>query len=111
MPTHPECLYYLYKGYTHGVYNMRERNQNPPVVYMEGLYSKRVSVVGDIRYTTKIDLSGRPFFYCHYQTRQRFFLLLLLLLLSLRHFLFITNPINSLAFNSFESMTFSCTIV
>lgn len=34
MPTHPECLYYLYKGYTHththtpGVY-VRERNQNP----------------------------------------------------------------------------------
>lgn len=34
MPTHPECLYYLYKGYTHArhIYfycDMRERNQNP----------------------------------------------------------------------------------
>lgn len=43
MPTHPECLYYLYKGYTYEVY-MCERNQNPlqygiyDVVYMEGLY-------------------------------------------------------------------------
>lgn len=41
MPTHPECLYYLYKGYTHEVYShvciymCGERNQNPPYVYIQ----------------------------------------------------------------------------
>lgn len=44
MPTHPECLYYLYKGYTHEVHTRTykyinictckcERNQNPLVIW------------------------------------------------------------------------------
>lgn len=36
MPTHPECLYYLYKGYTHEVYMCaREIKTHCIVVYME----------------------------------------------------------------------------
>lgn len=38
MPTHPECLYYLYKGYTHEVY-VREKSK-PASYNMEGLYIK-----------------------------------------------------------------------
>lgn len=36
MPTHPECLYYLYKGYTHEIY-VQEKSK--PTSSMEGLYT------------------------------------------------------------------------